>query len=34
VVLRDLPAGVLAVGSPARIVRSLIASDQAAPTAT
>jgi maltose O-acetyltransferase len=34
VVLHDLPAGVLAVGSPARIVRSLIASDQAAPTAT
>jgi maltose O-acetyltransferase len=34
VVLRDLPAGVLAVGSPARIVRSLVALDQAAPTAT
>jgi maltose O-acetyltransferase len=33
VVLRDLPSGVLAVGSPARIVRSLVDSDQAAPTA-
>ena len=34
VVLSDLPAGVLAVGAPARIVRSLVFSDQGRPAAT
>jgi maltose O-acetyltransferase len=34
VVLRDLPDGVLAVGVPARIVRSLVSADQGTPSAT